>query len=297
MVFGTSSGSSDVEVLLASPLTQGPSSQCVPSQACFSAADMESAAVVKGQLLSLPDKEAQDAPLVAGLGCDTAPDVLACFRALPAATLINNPSRAYQAWYAGTPVLIVNLEPDVVPINPYDWFLQQHGTPVPLLLGSNREDASTQGLPSWCTSGIVAPPLCPNEDPTATAPLDAAGYGNTIHAEFDPLVGVTAANTMLTALYPASGYDAPVWALIAVDSDLPEGASCPYREVARAAVGTNGKPVWRYIYTHTFENDTNLTPFRAFHGAQLPFVFGDPSYVKGSGSRTRRRQNLRWPGK
>lgn len=82
---------------------------------------------------------------------------------------------------------------------------------------------------------------------------------------------------MLTALYPASGYDAPVWALIAVESNLPEGASCPYREVARAADGANGKPVWRYIYTHTFENDPNLTPFRAFHGAERPFVFGDPS--------------------
>jgi hypothetical protein len=46
---------------------------------------------------------------------------------------------------------------------------------------------------------------------------------------------------MLTALYPGSGYDAPVWAFIAVDSDLPEGASCPYREVARAAAGANGK--------------------------------------------------------
>lgn len=151
MVFGTSSGSSNVEALLASPLTQGASSQCGPPQGCFSAAGMESGSVIKGQFLSLADKEAQDAPLVAGLGCDTAADVLACLRALPAATLVNNPSAAYRAWYGGTPVLIVNLEPDVVPMNPYDWLVQQHGSPVPLLLGSNREDASTQGLPpSWC---------------------------------------------------------------------------------------------------------------------------------------------------
>src|SRR5579863_248898 len=155
MVFGTSSGSSDVEALLASPFTQGPSSQCGASQACFSAAGMESGSEVKGQFLSLVDKETQDAPLVAGLGCDTAPDVLACLRALPAATLVDNPSAAYQAWYAGTPVLIVNLEPDIVPMNPYDWLVQQQGSPVPLLLGSNREDAAPQGLPpSWCITGI-----------------------------------------------------------------------------------------------------------------------------------------------
>jgi para-nitrobenzyl esterase len=280
MVFGTSSGSSDVEALLTSPLTQGPLSQCGPSQGCFSAAGMENAAVVHGQYLSLPNKEIQDAPLVAGLGCDTAADVLACLRALPAATLVNNPSAAYKAWIAGTPVLIVNLEPDVVPTNPHDWLLQQHGSPVPLLLGSNREDASTQGLPpSWCTT--VAPPGCPIDDPTASPPLDATGYEDAIHAEFDKIgPGVIGAEVL--ALYPASGYDAPVWALIAVDSDLPEGGSCPYREVARAAAGANGKPVWRYIYTHTFENDPNLTPFRAFHASELPFVFGDPSYVKNS---------------
>jgi para-nitrobenzyl esterase len=286
MVVGTSSGSSDVEALLASPLTQGLLSECGPSQGCFTAAGMESGSVVHGQSLTLAAKEAQDAPLVAGLGCDTAADVLACLRALPAASLVNNPSAAYQAWNSGTPLSIVNLEPDVVPMNPFDWLLQQHGSPVPLLLGSNREDAATQGLPSWCTGGMVALPLCPNEDPTASPPLDATGYGNAIHAEFDPPVGVSGADTMLTTLYPVSGYDAPVWALIAVDSDLPEGASCPYREVARAAAGANGKPVWRYVYTHTFENDPNLTPFRAFHGAQLPFVFGDPSYVKGYGPHT-----------
>jgi para-nitrobenzyl esterase len=284
MVFGTSSGSSDVEALLTSPLTQGPLSQCSPGQGCFSAAGMENAAVVHGQYLSLANKEAQDAPLVAVLGCDTAADVLACLRALPAATLVNNPSPSYKAWYAGTPVLIVNLEPDVVPTNPHDWLLQQHGSPVPLLLGSNREDASTQGLPSWCPGNSVA--ACPNEDPTASPPLDAAGYANAIHAEFDNIgPGVTGADVL--ALYPASGYDAPTWALIAVDSDFPAGAACPYREVARAAAGANGKPIWRYVYTHTFENDpNNLTPFRAFHAAELPFVFGDPSYVKGFGPHT-----------
>lgn len=58
------------------------------------------------------------------------------------------------------------------------------------------------------------------------------------------------------------------------------GATCSYREVARAAVGTSGAAVWRYVYTHTFENtDPNLTPYRAFHGAEKYFVFGDPSFA------------------
>ena len=51
----------------------------------------------------------------------------------------------------------------------------------------------------------------------------------------------------------------------------------------RAIEFLNGDPVWRYIYTHTYENDANLTSYRAFHGAELPFVFGDPSSGAASG--------------
>lgn len=101
-----------------------------------------------------------------------------------------------------------------------------------------------------------------------------------IHAEFDPLVTVSGSNEILSLYPPSSILNAPVWQLIAVDSDLTVGATCPYREVSRAAVGTHGAPVWRYVYTHTFENsDPNLTPYRGFHGAEITFVFGDPSFA------------------
>lgn len=286
-VFGSSSGSSDIEALLTSPLTQGPLSECGASQQCFSAAVMEGGSVVHGQYLTLAAKEAQDAPLAASV-C-TATD-LVCLRALPAATLVTpcsatitsacNPSAAYSTWYTqNDPVLIVNLEPDVVPVNPYDWLQQHGGSPVPLLLGSYREDASTQGVPSWCAGVTLPATQCPNDDPTSSQ-IDEAGFDNAIHAEFDSLVTVSGSDSIVSLYPPSNILNLPVWQLIAVDSDLTVGATCPYREVARAAVGTNGAPVWRYVYTHTFENnDPNLTPYRAFHGAQKYFVFGDPSFA------------------
>jgi para-nitrobenzyl esterase len=89
---------------------------------------------------------------------------------------------------------------------------------------------------------------------------------------------------MLLNANPASSYASPVWALIAVDSDVPVGGSCSYREVARAAAGPNGKPVFRYLYTHAFEADSNLTPYQAFHAAEFPFVTGDPSIGDGAGN-------------
>jgi para-nitrobenzyl esterase len=122
-------------------------------------------------------------------------------------------------------------------------------------------------------------PACPNDDPTANPSLSSTDYANAIHAEFDSL-GAGFGNAILN-LYPTSNIlDLPVWQLVAVDSDLTVGASCSYREVSRAAAGANGKPVWRYIYTHTYErNDPNVTPYRAFHAAELPFVFGNPSFA------------------
>jgi para-nitrobenzyl esterase len=297
-VFGTSSGSSDVQALLTSPLTQGPSSQCGVGQQCFSAAIMEGGSVVHGQLLDLGAKEAQDGSLVAGFTgttggqptpCDTAANFIACLRNVPAATLVApcvppattgcNPNAAYTTWYTqNDPVLIVNLEPAVVPMNPYDWLQQHGGSPVPLLLGSNREDASTQGVPSWCAGVTLPATQCLNDDPTSST-IDEPAFDNVIHAEFDPLVMVSGSNSILSLYGPNNILDSPVWQLIAVDSDLTVGATCPYREVSRAAVSVNA-PVWRYIYTHRFEtNDPNLTPYRAFHGAQNHFVFGDPSFA------------------
>jgi hypothetical protein len=56
-------------------------------------------------------------------------------------------------------------------------------------------------------------------------------------------------------------------ALIAVDSDYQE--ICLDRDVGRAAIHANGPPVWRYLYTHRYENHAFLNTLRAFHTAEL----------------------------
>ena len=74
-------------------------------------------------------------------------------------------------WYPQLdPALIVNLEPEVVPVNPYDWLQdpQHGGSLVSLLLGSNREDAAKEGMPSWCAGVALPAPQCPNDDPTSS---------------------------------------------------------------------------------------------------------------------------------
>ena len=235
MMFGQSAGAGDTEALLTSPLAKG----------LFSAAGMESGASHSAELDTLAQAEAKDAAIVSLLGCGSAADVLACLRAVPAATIVTNQS--------ALPHVPGVMEPRVVPADPLV-VLGQNGSPVPLLIGSNREENAAI-----------------NDDPTVTPPLTEAGYEAEVHAEYDPL-GAGVANEILT-LYPAGSYDAPIYALIAVDSD--SLLTCPTREVARAATGATRPAVWRYLFVHRYENDATLNLYRAFHRAELFFVFGN----------------------
>ena len=235
MMFGQSAGAGDTEALLTSPLAKG----------LFSAAGIESGASHSAEGVTLAQAEASEAAIISLVGCGSAADVLACLRAVPATTIVTNQS--------ALPHVPGVIEPRVVPVDPLV-ALQQNGSPVPLLLGSNREENAAI-----------------NDDPTVTPPLTEPGYEAEVHAEYDPL-GAGVANQILT-LYPASSYDAPIYALIAVDSD--SLLTCPTREVARGATGAGRPTVWRYFYIHRYENDATLALYRAFHRAELFFVFGN----------------------
>jgi para-nitrobenzyl esterase len=54
------------------------------------------------------------------------------------------------------------------------------------------------------------------------------------------------------------------------------------RNVALAAASEHESQVWRYLFTHRFENDPSLNVYRAFHTAESYFVFGNLQNVLGS---------------
>jgi para-nitrobenzyl esterase len=136
--------------------------------------------------------------------------------------------------------------------------LERNGSLVPLLIGSNREETSS------------------SDDPSIL--LDVEAYREEIHAEFDPF-GPGVANRVLD-LYPVSSYDTPKYALIAVHSDF--YITGEVRALARAAAIGHVQPVWRYLFTHRFENDSDLNAMRAFHTAELFFVFGNLGNILGT---------------
>jgi len=238
-VFGQSAGAYDVSALLASPAAQG----------LFARAGVESGAALPGQTLALATAEAASQSLVGAVGCDEADDVAACLRAASAAAIVANQQ--------AVPALAV-LEPRVLPVEPMTIF-SARGTPVPLLIGSNREASTTLG-----------------DDPLL--PLTADAYVARIHAEFDG-DGPGVADRIL-ALYPAGAYDSPAYALIAVHSDMLE--ACQVRSLALAAASSRTQPVWRYLFTHRLQNDFTLNAARAFHGEELYFVFGNLAAILGT---------------
>ena len=236
MIFGQSAGSGNVQAMLASPAAEG----------LFSRAGMESSAIPKGDLgasiTSSYPLYSNFAPLV---HCDTAADVLACLRAVPANTVIQT-----QLQPGAFPFIIFNLDPQILPDDPFTK-LQQLGSPVPLLLGSNSDEAADL------------------EDPST--PLDASGYAAAIHSQFDPLQ--TGAGTTILSLYPAAFDTTPRYAHIDVETDY--NFTWETRDLARAASGAQRPKVWRYLFTHRYENDTSLNSRRAFHTAELYFVTGN----------------------
>jgi para-nitrobenzyl esterase len=234
MILGHSSGSLNVQALLASPAAEG----------LFSAAGMLSY-VLKGGLIgtSIDTAYRWYADVESALGCDTAADVLACLRVVPADTLVQSgPNSADTGW--------VNIEPVVLPEDPY-LKLQRLGSPVPLLIGSTSDERAF--------SYVLGPAL------------DESGYATIIHEQFDPLA--PGAGDAILSLYPVSDYDSPNYALNAVESDLFFTRNT--RNFARDVSGAERPPVWRYLFTHRYENDSLHNTARAFHSAELPFIFGN----------------------
>jgi para-nitrobenzyl esterase len=239
MIVGHSAGSLNVEALLASPAAAG----------LFSAAVMESG-LLRGGLIGTNIDVAYHwyADVPSAVGCDTAADVLACLRAVPASTLVQSgPNSADTGW--------VNVDPVVLPEDP-GTRLKRLGSPVPLIIGSNGDEEAY--------------------DNTVFAPaLDASGYAAAIHTQFDALA--PGAGDTILSLYPATDFTSPNYALDNVETDY--WVTRDTRNFARYVSGAQRAPVWRYLFKHVYENaapqDAPLMQARAFHGAETFFVTGN----------------------
>jgi para-nitrobenzyl esterase len=188
-----------------------------------------------GQFTGIDDAEGIGLQIAGAVGCTGAADVPACLRAVPASDLVEAAGFLdLFPWTGG-----------VVLPRPAIELLSEHAT-VPLLAGFDREeDAIFQ----------------PN-------PLDAPYSKGKWVEDTTALVGSNF-GARARALYPLSSYDSLLWSYITMLTDAKRG--CPTRQLANAVAPR--APVWRWLYTHVYEDDPIFAPFRASHVLEEGFLW------------------------
>lgn len=240
MVTGESAGGVSVCRLLASPLTDG----------LFAAAGIQSGGC---QARSLADAEDVGRDIVDATRCATADDVPTCLREeatveelLDAFSPLED---AFAELGAGTWTGVV--DGVAVPAVPQQRLEDGQGQDVPVIIGSNRDEAGS------------SPPFV----------LTEPQYEQLVRASMAGLgLGTALADRVLEA-YPASDYDSPRDAWVALASDVK--FTCPALGAASALAEGLSSPVRTYFFEQVPENAPLLVRAQgAFHGAELFYLFG-----------------------
>lgn len=210
----------------------------------LSAGLFASAAVESGGVYRTTLAEAKKAtePLVAAAGCTSAADTATCMRQKSAADLVNVPTAVGPLDRSGiryTPAV----DGYVLPRNALDAISVGSHNRVPIILGTNADETSR---------------MVPNVS-TETE------YASTLTS----LYGAELA-TKVQKAYPASRFESPRKALIAVTTDATW--TCPIRRLARALAANQSPPVYRYYFTWKPAGVAGAVT-GATHGIDVPFVF------------------------
>ena len=178
-------------------------------------------------------------------GCAGAPAAAAdCLRALPVSrVLVTNPG-SVDLTSIGRPRYGPYVDGRVIPEDPLTRIEAGRANRVPMVVGSNADE----------TAIFVRNVQTPED----------------YYAALQGIVGAAGA-ARIVAEYPVDRYPNARAAMIAATSDA--FFTCGAGRIVRAAVAGQGKPVYRYIFTHTMEGGT-LRSLGAFHGLELFFVFG-----------------------
>ncbi len=238
-LFGESAGATSVATLLASPLAKGLFARVILQSAAFTAHP------------TLSTAEAVGGVLASQLGCQAAPDVADCLRALPARTVLEESlplNLRFQNLvesprpYRFLPVI----DGQLLTGQPLATFQAGGHHPVPVMIGNNATEAGYFAL-----------------NRTIPRVTDLASY----RAGLDQLFGPRA--TSVFATYPAATDSAAFDAYLAALSDAV--MLCRGRSVARALTQSQTEPVFRFHFTQTLRGPQRV--YGAFHTLELFFLF------------------------
>jgi para-nitrobenzyl esterase len=251
-IFGESAGSFDVCAHVASPLSAG----------LFERAISESGGCTAG-IATAEDAAAQAEDVSAAVGCDAAPDELACLRSVPVADLLD----AYSFSEAGLAFssLGISIDGGFLPDHPRALFDAGEFSHVPYILGANRDEGTL--------FFIDVPPITTPEEYTAELVTRFGAFAPEVEA-----------------LYPVSDFSSPNDALIRVAGD--SALVCSTYDVASRIRAAKNRRTYIYQFRRVIPLPfVSLLDLGVFHGSEIPYVFGSvppPSSVDGDlGARMR----------
>ncbi|WP_207458751.1 carboxylesterase family protein [Azospirillum sp. SYSU D00513] len=232
-VFGTSAGGANICALMTAPAAKG----------LFASASMQSSVPTGCELPTLAEAEARTGNrVVSALACEGGSDVAACLRGKSMAEVVN----AVPGTFGVFPRIYgPNVDGHVFPQQPISRI--RAGAHVPVIIGNSAEE----------TMQFV----------DAAGPVtDEAGYA----AAVERIFGSKARGAVL-ARYPATRYGSPRRALVQATTDAL--FTCTSRRVARAIADAQTKPVFRYLFAHTLENDPAFKAAGINHTIEHPFFY------------------------
>jgi len=235
-LFGESARALDATALVASPLAAG----------LFQRAALQTQSywALHGQA-PIAEAEALGLEVADTVGCSSAADAGPCLRAVSADRLaLAVGFREFVPWVGGV----------VLPAPPLELIAQQE-QPVPMIVGSNRDEAA-----HWFDESFS----------------DELYTQSQWSEHIETLVGPESADAV-RGLYTATEHGSYLGAVVAAFSDAVY--TCPARRLAAAS----SSPVYRYLYTHGLEDEELLGRLGAGHFLDEPILWHDPRLLHGLG--------------
>ena len=196
--------------------------------------------------LAFDKAESYGDTVVSAVGCTGNADVPACLRGKSASDLVQTEPDGTIGSFPYNAVI----DGYVLPSAPLTVISAGQHNRVPVIFGSNADEMGKQ-------VGVIR---------------DEAAYESAV-SDLATSLGKPGAAPLVLAAYPAADYASPRVAYVALLTDA--YFTCNVRAATRALAASQTQPVRRYLFNHISDNAMVLQKaYGAFHGSELPFVFG-----------------------
>ncbi len=252
-IFGESAGGMSIGLLLVSPVAEG----------LFRKAIIESGPVFlvnKTIEETLPLGES----LAPDLGCTDPATIAECLRSAPAKDVLDKLTGALvflenpgaKKKFPSEPLIGGKL----IPESPFTIFREgKYNKDVPVIIGSNKDEFSFFAQKEK---------LDTTEDFNAKIQQDVA--------KMKDIIGVNVINDSILDFYKPEDYASPKKAYIDLMGDM--AFTCMTRTLANL-LSDHGTPVYLYRFAYEPKGIEMLGDWGAFHGSELPFVFGNMTFL------------------